>query len=176
MTRPQALRNGLSLAALVILLDQLIKYWITNIIMLPPRIIPVTPFFNLVLGHNRGVSFGFFDGNSPLNQWLLSFVALAITATLVIWLTRTNKPWVAVALGLIIGGAIGNVIDRLADGAVVDFLDFSGPWFGTYIGGFPLGFPWVFNIADAGITVGALLLFFDQFLMSRSKPEEHAPA
>ncbi|MGE4561395.1 MAG: signal peptidase II, partial [Rhodospirillales bacterium] len=61
MTRPQALRNGLSLAALVIVLDQLSKWWITDIIMQPPRIIPVTPFFNLVLGYNRGVSFGFFD-------------------------------------------------------------------------------------------------------------------
>ena len=159
MTRPQALRNGLSLAALVILLDQLIKYWITNIIMLPPRIIPVTPFFNLVLGHNRGVSFGFFDGNSPLNQWLLSFVALAITAALVIWLARIDKPWVAVALGLIIGGAIGNVIDRLADGAVVDFLDFH--WGEHH---------WpAFNVADTGITMGAAALILDSLFVRGGK-------
>ena len=159
MTRPQALRNGLSLAALVILLDQLIKYWITNIIMLPPRIIPVTPFFNLVLGHNRGVSFGFFDGNSPLNQWLLSFVALAITTALVIWLARTDKPWVAVALGLIIGGAIGNVIDRLADGAVVDFLDFH--WGEHH---------WpAFNVADTGITMGAAALILDSLFVRGGK-------
>lgn len=159
MTRPQALRNGLSLAALVILLDQLIKYWITNIIMLPPRIIPVTPFFNLVLGHNRGVSFGFFDGNSPLNQWLLSLVALAITATLVIWLARIDKPWVAVALGLIIGGAIGNVIDRLADGAVVDFLDFH--WGEHH---------WpAFNVADTGITMGAAALILDSLFVRGGK-------
>ena len=159
MTRPQALRNGLSLAALVILLDQLIKYWITNIIMLPPRIIPVTPFFNLVLGHNRGVSFGFFDGNSPLNQWLLSLVALAITAALVIWLARIDKPWVAVALGLIIGGAIGNVIDRLADGAVVDFLDFH--WGEHH---------WpAFNVADTGITMGAVALILDSLFVRGGK-------
>ena len=159
MTRPQALRNGLSLAALVILLDQLIKYWITNIIMLPPRIIPVTPFFNLVLGHNRGVSFGFFDGNSPLNQWLLSLVALAITAMLVIWLARIDKPWVAVALGLIIGGAIGNVIDRLADGAVVDFLDFH--WGEHH---------WpAFNVADTGITMGAAALILDSLFVRGGK-------
>ena len=159
MTRPQALRNGLSLAALVILLDQLIKYWITNMIMLPPRIIPVTPFFNLVLGHNRGVSFGFFDGNSPLNQWLLSLVALAITATLVIWLARIDKPWVAVALGLIIGGAIGNVIDRLADGAVVDFLDFH--WGEHH---------WpAFNVADTGITMGAATLILDSLFVRGGK-------
>ena len=159
MTRPQALRNGLSLAALVILLDQLVKYWITNIIMLPPRIIPVTPFFNLVLGHNRGVSFGFFDGNSPLNQWLLSLVALAITAALVIWLARIDKPWVAVALGLIIGGAIGNVIDRLADGAVVDFLDFH--WGEHH---------WpAFNVADTGITMGAAALILDSLFVRGGK-------
>ena len=159
MTRPQALRNGLSLAALVILLDQLIKYWITNIIMLPPRIIPVTPFFNLVLGHNRGVSFGFFDGNSPLNQWLLSLVALAITATLVIWLARIDKPWVAVALGLIIGGAIGNVIDRLTGVGVVDFLDFH--WGEHH---------WpAFNVADTGITMGAAALILDSLFVTGGK-------
>ena len=159
MTRAQALRNGLSLAALVILLDQLIKYWITNIIMLPPRIIPVTPFFNLVLGHNRGVSFGFFDGNSPLNQWLLSLVALAITATLVIWLARIDKPWVAVALGLIIGGAIGNVIDRLVGGGVVDFLDFH--WGAHH---------WpAFNVADTGITMGAAALILDSLFVRGGK-------
>ena len=159
MTRPQALRNGLSLAALVILLDQLIKYWITNMIMLPPRIIPVTPFFNLVLGHNRGVSFGFFDGNSPLNQWLLSLVALAITATLVIWLARIDKPWVAVALGLIIGGAIGNVIDRLTGGGVVDFLDFH--WGEHH---------WpAFNVADTGITMGAAALILDSLFVRGGK-------
>ena len=159
MTRPQALRNGLSLAALVILLDQLTKYWVTNIIMLPPRIIPVTPFFNLVLGHNRGISFGFFDGNSPLNQWLLSLVALAITAALVIWLARIDKPWVAVALGLIIGGAIGNVIDRLADGAVVDFLDFH--WGEHH---------WpAFNVADTGITMGAAALILDSLFVRGGK-------
>ena len=159
MTRPQALRNGLSLAALVILLDQLIKYLITNIIMLPQRIIPVTPFFNLVLGHNRGVSFGFFAGNSPLNQWLLSLVALAITAALVIWLARIDKPWVAVALGLIIGGAIGNVIDRLTSGGVVDFLDF---YWGQH--------HWpAFNVADTGITMGAAALILDSLFVRGGK-------
>ena len=159
MTRAQALRNGLSLAALVILLDQLIKYWITNIVMLPPRIIPVTPFFNLVLGHNRGVSFGFFDGDSPLNQWLLSLVALTITAMLVIWLARIDKPWVAVALGLIIGGAIGNVIDRLVGGGVVDFLDFH--WGAHH---------WpAFNVADTGITMGAATLILDSLFVRGGK-------
>ena len=144
---------------MVILLDQLIKYWITNIIMLPPRIIPVTPFFNLVLGHNRGVSFGFFDGNSPLNQWLLSLVALAITAMLVIWLARIDKPWVAVALGLIIGGAIGNVIDRLTGGGVVDFLDFH--WGEHH---------WpAFNVADTGITMGAAALILDSLFVRGGK-------
>ena len=159
MTRTQELRNGLSLAALVIILDQLSKYLITYIIMQPPRIIPVTPFFNLVLGHNRGISFGFFDGNSPLNQWLLSFVALTITAALVIWLARTDKPWVAVALGLIIGGAIGNVIDRLTGGAVVDFLDFH--WGAHH---------WpAFNVADTGITMGAAALILESLFAIDAK-------
>ena len=159
MTQQQALRNGLSLAALVISLDQLSKWWITDFIMQPPRIIPVTPFFNLVLGYNRGVSFGIFDSHFPLNQWLLSLVALAITAALVIWLARADKPWLVVTLGLIIGGAIGNVIDRLVDGAVIDFLDFH--W-GTH--------HWpAFNVADTGITMGAAALILDSLFARDGK-------
>jgi len=159
VTRQQALRNGLSLAALVISLDQLSKWWITDFIMQPPRIIPVTPFFNLVLGYNRGVSFGIFDSHFPFNQWLLSLVALAITAALVIWLARADKPWLVVTLGLIIGGAIGNVIDRLVDGAVIDFLDFH--W-GTH--------HWpAFNVADTGITMGAAALILDSLFVRGGK-------
>ncbi|SVD80679.1 uncharacterized protein METZ01_LOCUS433533, partial [marine metagenome] len=93
-------------------LDQLTKWWIVNFVMNPPSVIEVTPFFNLVLGLNRGVSFGMFSSDTNLSRWLLTALALAIVCALAVWLWRAEKPWLAGALGLIIGGAIGNVIDR----------------------------------------------------------------
>ena len=126
MSEPGRLRClGLGLAFATMALDQLTKWWIVNFVMNPPSVIEVTPFFNLVLGLNRGVSFGMFSSDSNLSRWLLTALALAIVCALAVWLWRADKPWLAVALGLIIGGAIGNVIDRAMVGAVVDFLDFS---------------------------------------------------
>ena len=72
------------------------------------------------------------------------------------------------ALALVVGGAVGNLIDRAVFGAVVDFIDFTGPWFGMNIGGWPVGFPWIFNIADASISIGAIILLLDQLLVSRN--------
>ncbi|MBL6942384.1 MAG: signal peptidase II, partial [Rhodospirillales bacterium] len=113
--------------------------------------IAVFPSFNLVMGWNRGVSFGMFDGDSPLNKWLLIGLALIVVMVLLVWLKRAEDRLVGYALGLIIGGALGNVIDRIHYGAVADFLDF-------YIG----AYHWpAFNVADAGITVGAVVLVLD---------------
>ena len=145
------LRYGLILAFAVMALDQLTKWWVLEGLMQPPQRIILTPFFNLVSGWNRGVSFGMFDGDSPLNKWLLISLALVVVAVLLMWLKRAEGRLVSYALGLIIGGAIGNVIDRIHFGAVADFLDF-------YIG----DYHWpAFNIADAGITVGAVILVLD---------------
>ena len=87
----------------------------------------MTPFLNLVVVWNRGVSFGMLDSAGALMPWLLSGLALAVVAALVFWLRRVKHPLAGVALGLIIGGALGNVIDRIRFGAVVDFLDFHAP-------------------------------------------------
>ena len=145
------LRLGLLVALAVIILDQLTKWWIVFDVMASPRTIAVFPSFNLVMGWNRGVSFGMFDGDSPLNKWLLISLALVVVAVLLMWLKRAEGRLVSYALGLIIGGAIGNVIDRIHFGAVADFLDF-------YIG----DYHWpAFNIADAGITIGAVILVLD---------------
>ena len=111
------------MAALVVVLDQLTKWWILEKIMVPPRIIEVTSFFNLVLTWDRGVSFGMFNTDSPLNVWLLPLVAIVIIVMLVVWLTRADRPILVVALGAVIGGAIGNLLDRVRFGAVADFLD-----------------------------------------------------
>ncbi len=147
-------RTGLLIAIAIAGLDQLSKWWIVEVVMQPPRMMPMTPFFNLVLGHNRGVSFGLFGTDESYAPYILSAVAALIVVALLIWLWRDVTRPVAVALGMIIGGAIGNVIDRLRIGAVVDFLDFHAA-----------GYHWpAFNVADVGITVGAGLLILDSFL------------
>jgi len=151
MTLSRHCRLGLLLAVGVVVLDQLTKWWIVFSVMQPPRVIPVTPFFNLVMGWNRGVSFGLFNSDSPLNDWLLPLVALVIVAFLLVWLVRSESLLMALALGSVIGGAIGNVIDRFHFGAVADFLD-------LHMAGYH--FP-AFNVADAGISIGAIFLVVD---------------
>lgn len=140
------------MALAVIALDQLTKWWILHQVMVPvPRVIEVTPFFNLVLAWNRGVSFGMFAGEAEAMPYVLAAVALVIVAFLAAWLWRTGRAHVAIGLGLVIGGAIGNVIDRLRYGAVVDFLDLHAA-----------GYHWpAFNVADSAITIGAVLLLVD---------------
>ncbi len=151
MTPSSVLRLGLGVAAVTVVLDQALKWWIVEHVMQPPRVIPVTPFFNLVMGWNRGVSFGLFNSDSPVNQWLLPLLAAAIVVALVVWLSRVTRRGLAAAIGLVIGGAIGNVIDRLRYGAVADFLDVH-----------VAGYHWpAFNLADSAITVGAVVLVLD---------------
>jgi signal peptidase II len=148
------LRQGLAIAGLVVVLDQLTKW---AILIWLERAMVLTPFFNLVLVWNRGVSFGMFDSESRVGPWVLSGLAFAVVALLLGWLRRVDDPLTATGLGLIIGGAIGNVIDRVRFGAVIDFLDFHA-----------LGWQWpAFNVADSAICVGALLLVVDGLLMPR---------
>ena len=146
---------GLKIVLLIFTLDQATKWWIVNEVMNPPRVIPVLPSFNLVMGWNRGVSFGIFDTASPPNQWLLIGLALIIVTVLLIWLKRADSRLISVALGLIVGGALGNVMDRIHYGAVADILDF-------YVG----DFHWpAFNVADAGITIGVVVLVLESFFV-----------
>ena len=158
------LRVGLGIAAVVGALDQATKWWIFDAVLQPPSIIPVAPFFNLVLAWNRGVSFGMFDSDSALNAWILSALALVIVLALAVWLRRAERLTVAAALGMVIGGALGNVADRLQYGAVRDFLDFHAA-----------GYHWpAFNVADACITVGAALLVLDSLFVKAEKPKNGA--
>ncbi len=160
MTFSNHFRNGLAVTAAVLAVDQLTKWWIVFTVMQPPRVIEVTPFFNLVLGWNYGVSFGMLDSVHGLGAWLLPVAVVAITAVLVVWLYRIDRLRPAVGLGLIIGGAIGNLIDRLRFGAVADFLDFYA-W----------GHHWpAFNAADSAITVGAVVLILDSLFVTDEKP------
>ena len=151
---------GLIVAAVVILLDQLTKWWILEVVMQPiPHVVEVTPFFNLVMAWNTGVSFGTFGSSHAFMPYVLSAVALAIVVALVMWLRQADRRYVALALGMVIGGAIGNVIDRFRFGAVADFLDF-------HIGGWHF---WAFNVADSGIGVGVALLVLDGLFAGREK-------
>ena len=150
---------ALGLAALVILLDQLSKWLILAVVMQPPRQIEVLPFFNLVLTYNRGISFGMLSGDSPWQPFLLAGLALVIVAGLLIWLFRQDGLLASLAIGLIVGGALGNVIDRMIHPGVVDFLDFH-----------VAGWHWpAFNMADSAITVGVILLLLDGLFWDRER-------
>lgn len=153
--------TSLAIAALVVLADQLSKWWILTIVMVPPRLIEVTPFLNLVLVWNRGISFGLLNTDSPWNAIVLTAIAVVISLFLLGWLWRTERWPLLVAIGLVVGGAIGNAIDRIRFGAVCDFVDVHA-----------FGYHWpAFNVADAAITVGAALFIADSLFRPRASDE-----
>jgi signal peptidase II len=156
------LLRGLVAAVLVAVLDQLGKARILGIFAdsLPGERIEITSFFNLVLTWNRGMSFGLFDSAAALNTMIFTALAAVIVTGLVVWLRRVEQSLLAVAIGMVIGGAVGNVIDRLWRGAVVDFLDFHLAGWHFY----------VFNLADAAISVGVGLMLLDSLLVHRRAP------
>lgn len=158
MTSPVMLRRGLALAMVVLILDQASKWWILTDVMTPPRVIEVTGFFNLVLVWNPGISFGMFgDGEG---RWLLAGLAFAISVALVVWIARTARPCLVAALGLVVGGALGNALDRVIHGEVVDFLDFH-----------LAGAHWpAFNLADSAITIGVVVMLVDSLFEKRAAP------
>lgn len=151
LTGRRLLVTGVIIAVSVLVLDQVTKWWILYEVMQPPRAIEVTSYFNVVLAWNRGVSFGMFSSANEYGPYLLTGLALAIVLALGIWLYKAETRITALALGLIIGGALGNVIDRVQFGAVVDFLDFH-----------VMGYHWpAFNVADSGICIGATMLILE---------------
>ena len=139
---------ALTVASLLSIADLAVKCVITTIIVNPPRRIPILPFFDLVLMFNSGVSFGLFGDLGVWGPEILSGVAISIIGMLVIWLWRVRRMNEIIGITLIIGGAMGNVIDRVRNEAVTDFLSF-------YIG--PYHWP-VFNSADVFITIGVICL------------------
>lgn len=144
----------LALTALAFLVDQTTKWLILNVVMAPPRVIEITPFFNLRLGFNTGVSFGMF--REFFEDWpgVLTAFKLVVASGLIIWALRTSITSEWIGLSLIAGGALGNALDRHRQGAVTDFLD--AHWAGWH---------WpTFNMADVAITCGAGLLILGGFL------------
>ncbi len=159
MSRWLDLSRWLGFSALVIVLDQWSKAVIVRHFSYGESL-RVTDFFNLVLAHNQGVAFGFLRDAGGWQRWLFSAVAVAASAWIV-WLLRRHaaQKLFCFALALIMGGALGNLIDRIAYGYVVDFLDFH--W-NTH------PFP-SFNLADSAITCGAALLLWDSFMNTAEK-------
>ena len=154
----------LALAALVVLLDQLSKWLILGAYQLGDAT-RITGFFNIVRAHNTGAAFSFLAGGSGWQRWF--FVALALAASgFIVWLLRQHagQKLFSFSLAMILGGAVGNVIDRLQHGYVVDFLDFHWRFLDGlfYRGHFP-----AFNLADAAITAGAVGLILDELLRVR---------
>lgn len=144
----------LLLSAVALLLDQSSKIAVLHAFATSPQPVEVTGFFNLVLVYNRGISFGLFQQNAQMGLWFLQMVTGGITLTLLVWLLRTPHALTRWAVALVIGGALGNILDRFLYGAVVDFLDFHA-----------FGHHWpAFNVADSCVVTGAVLLLLQSLV------------
>jgi signal peptidase II len=152
-------RSGLLAAVITLILDQALKVWLLYGFDLGHRgLVPITPFFDLILAWNTGISYGWFSDSGPTGQIILIVIKAIAVVALAIWMAKSHTRLATVALGLIIGGAIGNAIDRFAYGAVVDFallhVEISGKTYNWY----------VFNLADVAIVAGVAALLYDSFL------------
>jgi signal peptidase II len=145
---------GVVIAAAGFLSDRLSKWWLIDIFEIESRVVvPVLPFFDLVMAWNKGISYGLFQADTLTGRAILIGFAILVCTVLFIWLARVNNRLMAVSLGLIIGGAVGNIYDRIAFGAVADFFSLHG-----------YGFYWyIFNVADIWIAFGVGLMMYDAF-------------
>jgi signal peptidase II len=149
---------GVLAAAITLVLDQASKFWLVWVFDIAHRgTVKLTPFFDLVLAWNQGISFGWFQNDGPTAQIVLMAIKAVAVVILAVWMARSRTLLATVALGLIIGGAIGNGIDRLAYGAVVDFALFH-----VRIGANTFNW-YVFNLADVAIVAGVAALLYDSF-------------
>lgn len=155
------LRTGLLTGGVTFLADQALKLWILNVYDLAARgRVEVLPFFDLILVWNRGISYGLFQQDGLIGRLVLLGVSLAACALIIFWLRKPGPRLHNFALGLILGGAAGNAVDRAAYGAVADFVLLHAG-----------GFEWyVFNIADAAIVVGVLLILYGAFRDGDGRP------
>ena len=153
------LRSGLIAAVAALAIDQASKLWLLNVYELGRRgAVTLTPFFDLVLAWNTGISYGWFQDTGPFGQTILLAIKAVAVLVLAIWMARSGTRLAAIGLGLIIGGAVGNGIDRVAYGAVVDFallhVQIGGKTYNWY----------VFNLADVAIVAGVAGLLYDSFV------------
>jgi signal peptidase II len=152
---------AIGLIGVIIGLDQASKYWVLNHLdLLRLGKIELSSIFDLTMVWNYGVSFGALKAHADWQRWGLVGLSAIIASVFAAWLFKAERRQTAFALALVIGGAIGNMVDRIRFGAVADFLDFSGFFF-----------PWVFNVADAAITIGAILLAIDMLMNPDDPPQ-----
>jgi signal peptidase II len=160
------LRVGLIAAAVSLVLDQAAKLWLLSVFDIASRgAVHLTPFFDLVLTWNKGISYGWFQTTSAGGEMILLGVKIAAVIGLLLWLTRVQSALAAVGLGLIIGGAVGNALDRLTFGAVMDFALFH-----VEIAGKNRDW-YVFNLADVAIVAGVIGLLYDSFVGTTAAKE-----
>ena len=163
MRFPPLFRYGLSVALVALVADQLHKWYMLEVVGIRERMIEVTPFFNLVMVWNYGVSFGMFnDHEAEYSRYILIALTSGIVGVLLVMLRNAPNRLNAISFGLVIGGALGNIIDRMMHGAVADFFDFHIS-----------GYHWpAFNIADACIFIGVALLCYES-LFSKTPDKHH---
>ncbi|WP_439859705.1 signal peptidase II [Pseudomonas sp. MBLB4136] len=167
---PNASRYGrlawLWLSLLVFAADQASKLYVEDVLTLYQQVVVIPGYFSWTLAYNTGAAFSFLAGASGWQRWFFAAIALVVSVVLVIWLKRLKpeETWLAVALALVLGGALGNLVDRVVLGHVVDFIlvHWQHRWY----------FP-AFNIADSAITVGAIILALDMFKSNKSGDLAH---
>jgi signal peptidase II len=154
-------RLAFVLAALIVIADQAVKYWILRVLQLQEgQTIAILGPLHLTGVRNSGVSFGFLAAQHDLVRWVLVAFSIGVSIMLATWVRKTERPLFSIAVGLVMGGAIGNVIDRIRFGAVADFIDVSRIYF-----------PWIFNVADSAITVGVCFLLLDMLRQDNQERE-----
>lgn len=151
MTRTQTSKLILAVAAAIFLIDRLSKWLVVEALDLANRqqLDVLDPVLNLRMAWNTGINFGLFGGDSDNQRWLLIFLAVGISAALIVWAVRRGERWLALGAGIVTGGAVGNAWDRIQYGAVADFLNMSCCGIDN---------PYAFNVADVAIFAGALLI------------------
>lgn len=155
MRRP--VRVALLITAVVLVIDRLTKVWALDFVSVEGRSIAVTGFFNLVRVWNTGVSFSLLQSDTAWGRWVLTILPLLVVAGLVFWVRKSSDRWLWAAVGFVVGGALGNVIDRITWGAVADFVDIHA-----------FGYHWpAFNVADAAIVGGIAYIALEGLFKGR---------
>ena len=158
--------SWLWLTVLVVVLDQASKFYFEDTLRLYQQIVVIPDYFSWTLAYNTGAAFSFLAGESGWQRWLFALIAVVVSAVLLVWLKRlkTDETWLAIALALVLGGALGNLYDRIAYGHVVEFIlvHWQSRWY----------FP-AFNLADSAITVGAVMLALDMLKSKKSGEPAH---
>lgn len=158
--------SWLWLSLLVLVIDQASKFYFEARLEMFQQIVIIPDLFSWTLAYNTGAAFSFLADSSGWQRWLFALIAIVVSAVLVVWLKRLgrNDNWLAVALALVLGGALGNLYDRIALGHVIDFIlvHWQNRWY----------FP-AFNIADSAITVGAIMLALDMFKSKKTEEAAH---